>query len=133
MNQPNPLKLKTPEKNGLIEDYIGALQGPFACERIVSTLEKFDDTCVQLSPNWKTAMVAKTHALSRKLRRKFNAQFRLDDQNRAQRYEYLKHIFPEIDLSQIEKRINSFHNVLGRFNNIGVKALNKGIFEISSN
>jgi hypothetical protein len=126
-------KSGTQEKNQLIEDFIEALQGPFACERIVSTLEKFDDTCVQLSPNWKTAMVAKTHALSRKLRRKFNAQFRLGDQNRAQRYEYLNHIFPEIDLSQIEKRINSFQNVLGRFNKIGVKALNKSIFEISSN
>jgi hypothetical protein len=121
------------EKKELIEDFIEALQGPFACERIVSALEKFDDTCLQLPPNWKTVMVAKTHALSRKLRRKFNAKFRLGDQNRAQRYEYLKHIFPEIDLSKIEKRINSFQNVLGRFDNIGVKALNKSIFEISSN
>ena len=121
------------EKKELIEDFIEALQGPFACERIVSALEKFDDTCVQLPPNWKTVMVAKTHALSRKLRRKFNVKFRLGDQNRVQRYEYLKHIFPEIDLSKIEKRINSFQNVLCRFNNIGVKALNKSIFEISSN
>jgi surface carbohydrate biosynthesis protein len=121
------------EKKQLIEDFIAALQGPFACERIVSALEKFEDTCLQLPPNWKTVMVAKTHALSRKLRRKFNATFRLGDQNRARRYEYLKHIFPEIDLYQIERRINSFQNALSRFNNIGVKALSNSIFEISSN
>jgi surface carbohydrate biosynthesis protein len=121
------------EKKQLIEDFIAALQGPFACERIVSTLENFDDTCLRLPQNRKAVIVAKTHALSRKLRRKFNAQYRLGDQNRAQRYEYLKHIFPEIDLSQIEGRINTFQNVLGRFTNIGVKALNDSIFEISSN
>ena len=124
---------EAPEKSQLIENFIAALQGPFACERIVSILEKFDDTSLPLPPKLKTVMVAKTHAFSRKVRRKFNAKFRLGDQNRAQRYDYLKHIFPEIDLYQIEKRINSFQHVLGRFHKIGVRALNKSIFEISSN
>ena len=60
-------------------------------------------------------------------------RFRLSDQNRAQRYDYLKHIFPEIDLTQIEKRIHRFRHVLGRFDNIEVKPLSHSIFEISAN
>ncbi len=117
----------------LIEQYLASLQGPFASENIVKTLEKFDDAFSPSPTNWGTVLAAKSQALGRKLRRRFNAQFRMGDQNRSQRYDYLNHIFPEINLAHIEERINRFQQALGRFQHVGVRTLHDNIFEIFPN
>jgi surface carbohydrate biosynthesis protein len=120
-------------KRRLIEQYLASLQGPFASENIVNALETFDDTFSQPTPNWGRVIVAKSHALGRKLRREFNAQFRMGNQNRSQRYNYLNHIFPEITLSHIEERIERFQDVLKRFQHTRVKPLRNNIFEVFPN
>jgi hypothetical protein len=106
---------------------------PFGSENIVNALETFDDTFSQPTPNWGRVIVAKSHALGRKLRRGFNAQFRMGNQNRSQRYNYLNHIFPEITLSHIEERIERFQDVLKRFQHTRVKPLRNNIFEVFPN
>jgi hypothetical protein len=120
-------------KTRLIEQYLASLQGPFASEHIVKTLESFDDAFLQSTPNWGTVLAAKSYALARKLRRRFNAQFRMGNQNRAQRYDYLSHIFPEITLAHIEERIKRFQHVLARFQHTRVRTLHDNIFEIFPN
>jgi surface carbohydrate biosynthesis protein len=120
-------------KTRLIEQYLASLQGPFASEHVVNTLETFDDTFSPSTPNWGTVLSAKSYALARKLRRRFNAQFRMENQNRAQRYDYLNHIFPEITQAHIEERIGRFQHVLARFQDIQVRALSNNIFEIFPN
>jgi len=120
-------------KTRLIEQYLASLQGPFASENIVNALETFDDAFSPQTPNWGTVLAAKSHALARKLHRRFNAQFRMRDQSRSQRYDYLKHIFPEITLPHIEERIERLQYVLGRFKHTQVRPLHDNIFEISSN
>lgn len=120
-------------KTRLIEQYLASRQGPFASENIVNTLKTFDDTFSQPPPNWGTVLAAKSHALGRKLRRGFNAQFRMGDPNRVQRYDYLHHIFPEITQAHIEERIKRFQHALARFQHIRVKPLQHNIFEISPN
>jgi hypothetical protein len=118
------------EKIRLIKQYLSSLEGPFASENIVKTLENFDDVFSLSTTNWRTVLAAKSHAVGRKLRRRFNAQFRMKDQNRSQRYDYLSHIFPEITLAHIEERIKRFQHVLARFQHIQVRALGNNIFEI---
>jgi surface carbohydrate biosynthesis protein len=120
-------------KTRLIEQYLSSLQGPFASENIVKTLESFDDSFSPSPTNWGTLLAAKSHALGRKLRRRFNAKFRMGNQNRVQRYDYLNHIFPEITLAHIEERIERFQHVLGRFQQTRVRPLHHNIFEISPN
>ena len=120
----------TEAKIRLIEQYLASLQGPFASENIVNTLKAFDDAFPQPTPNWGRVIVAKSHAFGRKLRREFNAQFRMGNQNRSQRYNYLNHIFPEITLAHIEERIVRFQDVLKIFQHTRVKPLRNNIFEV---
>ncbi len=120
-------------KTRLIEQYLAALQGPFASENIVNTLETFDTTFSPSTPKLGTLLAAKSQALGRKLRRRFNAQFRMGDQNRSQRYNYLNHIFPEINLAHIEERIKRLQHALGRFHHTQVRPLHDNIFEIFPN
>lgn len=77
--------------------------------------------------------MTKLYSMGRKLKRKFNAQFRMSNLNRSQRYQYLEHIFPEIEYSVIQDRIERFQHILQRFSKVKVRSLEKSIFEISSN
>lgn len=117
----------------LVEQYLASLHGPFASENIVSALETFNDSYSHPAPDWKSVLAAKSHALGRKFQRQFNARFRMGNPNRAQRYEYLHHIFPEMTLGQIEERLERFQSVLKRFEQTRVKALRDNIFEIYPN
>jgi len=119
------------EKNQLVEKYLAFLNGPFASEKIVDALENFDDTFSLTAPNWRRVSMAKFYAITRKFKRKFNAQFRMSNLNRSQRYQYLQHIFPEIEFSTIHERIERFQHILQRFSKIKVRSLDKSIFEIS--
>jgi hypothetical protein len=130
---PSPQENGSEAKTRLIEQYLAALQGPFASENIVSALETFDATCSPSTPKWGTVFAAKSQALGRKLRRRFNAQFRMGDQNRSQRYNYLNHIFPDITLAHIEERIGRLQHALGRFHHTQVRTLHDNIFEIFRN
>ena len=120
-------------KNQLVEQYLFSLNGPFASENIVTTLENFDDTFSQITPSLGTVSMAKLYGAARKFKRKFNAQFRMSNLNRSQRYQYLQHIFPEIEYSAIQERIERLQRILQRFPKIKVRSLDKSIFEISPN
>ena len=120
-------------KTQLVEQYLAFLNGPFASEQIVATLENFDDTFLFTTPNLGKISMAKFYAVARKFKRKFNAQFRMSNLNRSQRHQYLQHIFPEIDYSAIQDRIARLQHILRRFSNINVRSLDKSIFEISVN
>ena len=128
-----PLEKNSIEKTKLVEQYLAFLDGPFASEKIVDTLEDFDDSCSLTTPSFRMVSMVKFYAMARKLKRKFNAQFRMSNLNRAQRYQYLQHIFPEIEYSAIQDRIERLQHILQRFSKIKVQTLDKSIFEISPN
>ncbi|MEX2491429.1 MAG: surface carbohydrate biosynthesis protein [Nitrospirales bacterium] len=119
------------EKAQLVEQYLAFLNGPFASEQIVTTLENFDDTFSFISPSLQKVTMAKFYAMARKFKRRFNAQFRMSNLNRSQRYQYLQHIFPEIEYSTIQDRIDRLQHILDRFSKLKVRPLDKSIFEIS--
>ena len=121
------------EKTQLVEQYLAFLNGPFASEQIVTTLENFDDTFSGATPSLKKVSMTKFYAMARKFKRKFNAQFRMSNLNRSQRYQYLQHIFPEIEYSAIQDRIERLQHILHRFSKLHVRSLDKSIFEISPN
>jgi len=121
------------EKTQLVEKYLAFLHGPFASEQIVTTLENFDDTLSLTTPSLGKVSIAKFYAVARKFKRTFNAKFRMSNLNRSQRYQYLQHIFPEIEYSTIHDRIERLQHILHRFSKIKVHSLGKSIFEISPN
>jgi len=122
----------TEHKDQLVQQYLAFLNGPFASEKMVDVLEEFDNTNAPPKPNWLKVFTATSYAISRKLKRKFNAQFRMANLNRSQRYEYLQHIFPEMEISMLQERVERFQHVLQRFKDIKVRSLAKSIFEISA-
>ena len=119
------------EKAKLVEQYLSCLTGRFASEQIMDTLEHFDDTASYPKPSFSKVVLTKSYSAARKLRRTFNAQFRMANLNRSQRYEYLQHIFPEIEYDTIKEHVERFQRILGRFSTIKVRSLDKSIFEIS--
>lgn len=121
------------EKIQLVEQYLAFLNGPFASEQVVTALENFDDTFSFTSPSLQKVTMAKFYAMARKFKRRFNAQFRMSNLNRSQRYQYLQHIFPEIEYSAIQDRIDRLQHILDRFSELKVRPLDKSIFEISLN
>ena len=121
------------QKVQLVQQYLAFLNGPFASEKMVDVLENFDNTSTPPKPNWLKAFTSKSYAISRKLKRKINAQFRMANPNRSQRYEYLQHIFPEMEISMLQERVERFQHVLQRFKDIKIRSLGKSIFEVSPN
>jgi hypothetical protein len=121
------------EKTQLVEQYLAFLNGPFASEQIVDTLENFVDSYSLTTPSLRKVSMAKFYAIARKFKRKLNAQFLMSNLNRSQRYQYLQHIFPEIEYSTIQDRIERLQHILQRFSKIKVRSLDKSIFEISPN
>ncbi len=119
--------------NQLVEKYLFSLHGPFASENIVTTLQNFDDTFSPKAPSLRKMSIAKLYGTARKFKRKFNAKFRMSNLNRSQRYQYLQHIFPDIEDSAIQNRIERFQHILQRFSKVKVRSLDKSIFEIFSN
>ena len=134
LSSPTPsLENDSIEKTQLVEKYLAFLHGPFSSEKIVDVLENFDNTFSPTALNRRKVFVAKSYAIARKFKRKFNAKFRMSNLNRSQRYQYLQHIFPEIEFSTIQDRIERFQHILQRFPDIKVRTLSKSIFEISPN
>ncbi len=132
-SQTSSLENGSVHKKQLVEQFLFSLSGPFASENIVTTLENFDDTFCQITPSLRTVSMARLYGMARKFKRQFNAQFRMSNLNRSQRYQYLQHIFPEIEYSVIQDRIERLQHILQRFSEIKVRTLDKSIFEISPN
>ncbi len=129
--QPDP-KVSAAQKT-LIQQYIAFLEGPFASEKIIEILEQFDNTLAgKPATNISGYLSGKTEAVLRRIKRQYNASFHMDKNNRQERYQYLNHIFPDIELTDIESRIENFQSILNRFKSLATRRITKGIFEITA-
>ncbi len=131
MGQYQPTPYVSMKKKNLIQQYIAYLDGPLASENIVNVLEQFDDSLVgKPATNISSYFSGKTQAVWRRVKREYNASFHMHKNNRQERYQYLNHIFPDIELKDVKNRITRFHNILNRFDNLQTRCVTKGIFEV---
>jgi hypothetical protein len=129
--QPDP-STSTTQKN-LIQQYIAYLEGSFASEKTVDILEEYDNTLTDKpATDLPTYLTGKTEAVWRRIKRQYNASFHMNKNNRQERYQYLNHIFPDIELGDVTSRIEKFQSILNRFNGLATRRITKGIFEITS-
>jgi len=129
--QPDP-SISTTQKN-LIQQYIASLEGSFASEKMVDVLGEFDNSLVDKpTTNFPTYLTGKTEAVWRRIKRQYNASFHMDKNNRQERYQYLNHIFPDIELEDVESRIKNFQSILNRFKGIATRRITRGIFEVTT-
>ena len=128
--QPDPSVSATQQT--LIQQYISFLEGPFASEKMVEVLEQFDDTLNgQSATNFSSYLSGKTQAVWRRIKRQYNASFHMNN-NRQERHQYLRHIFPDIELTDVESRIENFRNILNRFQKLQTHRITNGIFEVTA-
>jgi hypothetical protein len=100
---------------------------------MVDVLGEFDNSLVDKpATNLPTYLTGKTEAVWRRIKRQYNASFHMDKNNRQERYQYLNHIFPDIELRDVESRIENFQSILNRFKGIATRRITKGIFEVTT-
>ncbi len=117
----------------LIEQYIAFLDIPLASEKIVEVLEEFDNDLKNQPATTASAYLSgKTEALWRRIKRQYNTSFHMDNHNRQERHQYLRHIFPDIELADVESRVKNFRTILNRFQNLQTRRVTKGIFEVTA-
>ena len=117
----------------LLERHVAAVDGTLAAERIVTVLENFDNEWSnEPAPRISSYLMGKLEAATRRYKREYNARFHRKQANRSERFRYLRHIFPEIELGEVESRVDRLRKTLNRFSKVRVHQVENGIFEVTS-
>jgi surface carbohydrate biosynthesis protein len=116
------------ERKTLADEYLAALDGPLACERIVDICNKMLDGQDKISrlplPRW-----LKGYCLAnmRTLKRKFKARL----PRARNKPEFHRHRYPEVSLEDMGERISRFQQVLGEPGELKVEKILGQFFRIS--
>jgi surface carbohydrate biosynthesis protein len=121
MDEDNAL-INDPERRAIAQAHIASIDGEFACERIVNSLEP---------------IMEKVHGNDMNLRNQFKLFFiklylsTFDALKRTGgNNKYLEHKFEELELSEVLDCIKQFHAVSGRFGSIKASRLGKSLYYI---
>jgi surface carbohydrate biosynthesis protein len=116
------------ERQDLIDYYLAARDGPFACERIIDVLEAGGYN--EKQPPAKPLGTYLQGQLFAKLKAALTSLYmRRSGPNRQA---YHDHRFPELSVVEIEQKIGRFGELLKRFNTIKVEPYAKHVFRISA-
>jgi surface carbohydrate biosynthesis protein len=117
------------ERRTLAEEYLAALDGPLACERIVDICNKMvDDGPSKISrPALHRWLKGYCMANMRTLKRKFKARL----PSAHNKPEFHRHRYPEISLEEMGERISRFQQVLGDPRELEVEKILGQFFRIS--
>ncbi len=105
-------------KSELIRSYIASVDGPLACERIV-TAKQLDKT---------GTTVAKIAAMLRGTVQRVEAHIPGHHNNAK----YLRHMFPGATLDEVRNQIATYGSILGRFERVRVRAICENVFELAA-
>ncbi len=106
------------ERKTLADEYLAALDGPLACERIMDLCSKMVDGQDKLSrPPSHRRLKGYCLANMRTLKRKFKARL----PSARNKPEFHRHRYPEITLEDMGERISRFQQVLGNSGELKVE------------
>lgn len=113
----------------LIDQYVAARSGPFACERIVGLLEAFaeDPGLGPLRP-LPERLLAQAVAHGRGALQRVEAYLPGHHNNRV----FLRHMFPGAGLDEVRERIVRYGGLLGRFGGVRVRQRHRNVFEVEA-
>jgi len=116
------------ERKTLVRQYLEALDGPLACERIVDVCDKIvagrDDST---KPAWAHRLKGHGMATMRTLKRKFKARL----PRSRKKPEFHRHRYPEVSLEDMEERVSMLQQVLGESRKLQVERILGQFFRIS--
>jgi hypothetical protein len=116
------------ERKTLVDQYLAALDGPLACERVVDVCEKIIAGQSEISkPVLRHRLKGHCMATMRTLKRKFKARL-LRSRNKP---EFHRHRYPEVALEEMRVRVSRFQQVLGESRELHVELIYDQFFRIS--
>jgi surface carbohydrate biosynthesis protein len=123
---PSPVPL-TREQAALLGDYIIALDGPLASDRIVDALEAFAARRPITAPGLERRAPAWLSATTRAMVKRINA-LRPGHKDSA---DFRDRRFPGVERATVEARLARFGALLGRFDGLRVRTLGRNLFEVA--
>ena len=116
------------ERKKLADEYLAALHGPLACERIVDICNKMVDRKDKISrPPLHRWLKGYCLANMRTLKRKFKARL----PRARNKPEFHRHRYPEVSLEDMGERVSRFKQVLGESGELKVEKVLGQFFRIS--
>jgi surface carbohydrate biosynthesis protein len=116
------------ERQTLVDQYLAALDGPLACERIVDVCEKIRDGQSETAKSaLRYHLRGQCMATMRTLKRKLKARL----PGSRKKPEFHRHRYPEVPLEEIRARILLFQQVLGDSRELQVDQISDQFFRIS--
>jgi surface carbohydrate biosynthesis protein len=116
------------EQRKVLDKHIAGLDGPLAAERIIKILETEGyDKSQPPAPSWSSYINGRIKNYLRTISKRVN-MYRPGHRNNLAYHAYR---FPEISVSEIERKIACFGRLLNRFDHIKVRPMSKYIFKIS--
>jgi surface carbohydrate biosynthesis protein len=115
------------ERKTLVDQYLAALEGPLACERIVDVLEKMvDDLSRAPKPHLRDRLAGQLEATKRRVNRSLAPYLSRSHKSP----EFLRHRYPRISLEDMRARIEVLQQVLGDDGNLQVDQISNKFFRI---
>jgi surface carbohydrate biosynthesis protein len=114
-------------RRALLDRHIAAVDGKLSVERIADVVEGVDAAHGGLySPGLGNRLVGRVTAEWRSLQKRRNATKPRHKSNIA----YTRHRFPGIERPEVQKRIDTFGHILGRFSRVRADEVEENIFRI---
>jgi surface carbohydrate biosynthesis protein len=116
------------ERDTLTNHYLEALNGPFACERMVDVLEEVIEGGSELpKPSFPDRLAGRSMSAIRTLIKRSKERI----PGSHNRPEFQRHRYPEVTIEEIRARISRFQRALGNSGELKVKQRSSQFFEIS--
>lgn len=113
----------------LLDRHVASVRGRFACERIVDALETFAEGLAPgRGPSRSERLAGQLRARLRRARKRLEARVPGHRNNET----YVRHMFPDIALSEVRFRIQRYRAILGRFDGVDARQLYDNVFEVRS-
>ena len=115
------------ERKKLAGQYLAALDGALACERIVDVCEKIKDgQSARSEPALRHRLKGHCMATMRTLKRKFKARL----PGSRNKPEFHRHRYPRVSLEEMRTRISRFQRVLGDSRELQVEKISKQFYQV---
>ena len=115
------------ERKKLAGQYLAALDGALACERILDVCEKIKDgQSARSEPALRHRLKGHCMATMRTLKRKFKARL----PGSRKKPEFHRHRYPEVSLEEMRARISRFQRVLGDSRELQVEKISKQFYQV---
>ncbi len=117
------------ERKALIDRHLAALEGPFACQRIVDVLTKISKNLSQLpKPALRDRLTGHLKAVRRRVRQGYRSYL----PGSFKSLSFQRHRYPAIATEEVAERLSRFQQILGDEGKLHLEKINDTLFRIST-